>query len=77
MNCREVIAQLSDYLDAEAARELCEELELHAADCPPCRFHIDTVKKTISLYRSDTPHECPEQVRIRLHAILTIEYRKK
>ena len=77
MDCKEVIAQLSDYLDAEAAQELCVSLESHFAECSACRIYIDTVKKTTSLYRSESPLDCPEQVRTRLHTILSFEYRKK
>lgn len=77
MNCRDVLSQISDYLDAEAARELCGDLEAHFAECTQCRVYIDTVKKTISLYRSERPLDCPEQVRLRLHAVLSFEYRKK
>jgi anti-sigma factor (TIGR02949 family) len=77
VKCSDVISQLSDYLDAEAAQELCASLEAHFAECPGCRIQIDTVRKTISLYRSEWPLECPEQVRVRLHTILSFEYRKK
>src|SRR5262245_60033475 len=77
VNCSDVLSQLSDYLDAEAAQELCAQLEAHLSECSTCRIQIDTVKKTISLYRSVDPLECPEQVRMRLHAVLSFEYRKK
>ncbi|MEP7029073.1 MAG: zf-HC2 domain-containing protein [Candidatus Eisenbacteria bacterium] len=77
MDCKDVIAQLSDYLDAEAAQDLCVSLEAHFVECSHCRVYIDTVKKTISLYRSESPLECPEQVRLRLHSMLSFEYRKK
>jgi anti-sigma factor (TIGR02949 family) len=77
VKCSDVINQLSDYLDAEAAQDLCASLESHLADCPNCRVYIDTVKKTISLYRSESSLECPEQVRTRLHTTLSYEYRKK
>ena len=77
MKCSDVINSISDYLDAEAAQELCAELEAHFAECPQCRIQIDTVRKTISLFRSEASHECPEQVRTRLHAVLSFEYRKK
>jgi anti-sigma factor (TIGR02949 family) len=77
VKCSDVINQLSDYLDAEAAQDLCAELEAHLADCQQCRVQIDTVKKTISLYRSETSIDCPEQVRMRLHSVLSFEYRKK
>lgn len=77
MKCREVLEQVSDYLDAEAAQELVERIEEHFGHCPNCRVYVDTVKKTISLYRSETPLDCPEQVRLRLHAVLSYEYRRK
>jgi anti-sigma factor (TIGR02949 family) len=77
VKCSDVINQLSDYLDAEAAQDLCAQLEAHLSDCPQCRIQIDTVKKTISLYRSERSMECPEQVRTRLHTVLSFEYRKK
>jgi anti-sigma factor (TIGR02949 family) len=74
VNCKDVIGQLSDYLDAEAERDLCDQLERHFKTCPDCRVYVDTVKKTILLYRSATPLECPEEVRARLHAALSYEY---
>ena len=77
MKCSDVLNQLSDYLDAEAAQDLCAELEAHLAECPSCRVQIDTVKKTISLFRSELSVDCPEQVRMRLHAVLSFEYQKK
>ena len=77
MKCSDVLNQLSDYLDAEAAQDLCAQLEAHFSECPSCRVQIDTVRKTISLYRSESPLDCPEQVRMRLHTVLSFEYRKK
>lgn len=77
MNCRQVLEQVSDYLDAEAAHELVQRLEAHFADCSGCRVYVDTVRRTILLYRSEMPLDCPEQVRLRLHAVLSYEYRRK
>jgi len=77
VDCRDVIARLSEYLDQEVLLALREDLEAHFADCEHCRIYIETLKKTITLYRSEADSPCPEQVRTRLHAILSIEYRKK
>jgi anti-sigma factor (TIGR02949 family) len=77
MDCREAIDQVVQYLDSEAAADLCRRLEEHLAGCPECRVYVDTVKKTILLYRSETPLDCPEEVRARLHAALSFEYKKK
>jgi predicted anti-sigma-YlaC factor YlaD len=72
-----VLEQISDYLDAEAAHELVQRIDTHFAQCPDCRVYVDTVRKTISLYRSEEPLECPEQVRLRLHAVLSYEYKNR
>jgi predicted anti-sigma-YlaC factor YlaD len=77
MDCRKVLEQASDYLDAEGAEELVRCIEEHFATCPNCRVYVDSVKRTIMLYRSEVPLDCPEQVRARLHAVLSYEYRRK
>ena len=77
MDCRQVLEQVSDYLDAETAHELVQRFEEHFGDCNNCRVYVDTVKRTIMLYRSEMPLDCPEQVRLRLHAVLSYEYRRK
>jgi len=77
VDCRDVIARLSEYLDQELAEEWTRDIEAHFAGCPDCRVYALTVRKTIALYRREADCECPEQVRIRLHAILAYEYRKK
>jgi len=77
MHCRQVLEQISDYLDAEAARELVTRIEAHFAQCTNCRVYVDTVRKMILLYRSEEPLDCPEQVRLRLHAVLSYEYKNR
>ena len=77
MECRDVLEQISDYLDPESERELVERLEEHLVDCTNCKVYVDTVRRTISLYRSETPPDCPEQVRLRLHAVLSYEYQNR
>ncbi len=77
MHCRDVIARLSEYLDHELPEEPQRDLEAHFVVCTECRVFVDTVRKTIALYRRETVLECPEQVKLRLQSLLAIEYRKK
>ncbi len=49
--CQELKAQLSDYIDGELDAEVCTELERHLAGCDNCRIVVDTLRKTILLYR--------------------------
>ncbi len=79
MECRDALERISDYLDLEdeSERDFVEQLEGHLVGCTNCRVYVDTVKRTIALYRSETPADCPEQVRLRLHAVLSYEYKNR
>ena len=50
-NCRDLLDGLSDYVDGEASAELCAKLRQHMADCEKCRIVVDTLSKTVKLYR--------------------------
>lgn len=71
--CPELINELSDYLDGAAAPEICAEIERHLQECPDCKVMVDTLEKTISLYRErDGDTELPEDVRKRLYRVLDL-----
>ena len=74
LNCEDVLSQLSDFLDEEAREELAGQGHLHA--CPDCQVEVDTIKKTILLYRAERPIELPLAVCGRLSAALTRAYRE-
>ena len=71
--CQELLGQLSDYIDGELEAALCAELEAHLAECPNCRVMVDTVRKTITLYRSQAPSELPVEVQERLFKVLELD----
>ncbi|GAB4426884.1 MAG: hypothetical protein Kow0031_06820 [Anaerolineae bacterium] len=50
-HCKELLGQLSDYIDGELEAALCAEIEAHIAGCHDCRVLVDTTKKTVALYR--------------------------
>ena len=50
--CQTLLCLLSDYVDGELSEELCRQIEMHTAECDNCRVVIDTLRKTISLYRA-------------------------
>ena len=73
LSCREILDNLSAYIDAELDPSLCDEIERHMAGCNPCVAFLNTLKKTVVLYRCarDADNEAvPEQVRIDLHRFL-------
>jgi anti-sigma factor (TIGR02949 family) len=71
--CDEILAALSEYLDGELDEQLCAEIERHMAACGNCRIMVDTLRKTILLYRTYGHEELPEGARERLYAILPLK----
>ena len=73
--CRDLLGSLGDFLDGEAAEELCAAIEKHMRECENCRILVDTLHKTIELYRVHTPSpaKMPAQVRLRLYRRLNLE----
>lgn len=72
-NCRHMLADLSDYLDGDASKELCAEIDRHMADCEECRIVVDTLKKTIFLYRELPQPQMSEEARHRLYHSLDLQ----
>jgi predicted anti-sigma-YlaC factor YlaD len=75
---------LSEYLDGEASAESSAkswaeisakgwaEIEGHMAGCEDCRVVIDTLAKTIVLYRTMPQPDLPDGVRQRLYKALDL-----
>jgi len=71
--CRNLLSQLSDYIDGELEETLCAEIEQHMADCPDCRTVVNTLEKTIELYRTTERAEVPIGVQSRLYKVLKLD----
>ncbi len=73
-DCQHLLAALGEYIDGTLDEELCHELEKHMAECENCRIVVDTLRKTIYLYRVEAQEEkLPKEVRHRLLARLELE----
>jgi anti-sigma factor RsiW len=72
-NCHHLLDDLSDFLDGEASAEVCAEIERHLAGCENCRVMVDTLRKTIVLYRDLPQPELPQDARQRLYRSLDLE----
>jgi predicted anti-sigma-YlaC factor YlaD len=77
--CQQLLGSLSDYIDGELQAELCSIIEQHLQECDNCRIVVDTLRKTVELYRqTSAPAELPGSVRERLFLKLDLEeYLKK
>lgn len=70
MNCKQMIREVSDYLDGDVDAATVAELERHLAHCEDCRLVVDTTRKTIELYCNAEPAPLPDDVRERLRKAL-------
>jgi hypothetical protein len=73
MKCREVFERLSDYLDQEAVAEVCKELEAHIKECEHCRIEVNTLKRTVELYKRMPCCDVPGGVKERLFKVIKFD----
>jgi predicted anti-sigma-YlaC factor YlaD len=72
-NCKSLLGSLSDYVDGTAKEEICRELEQHLSECEDCRIVVDTLRKTVYLYHSNTDTRLPVGARERLFKSLNLD----
>ena len=79
MDCDDVFAQISDFIDADMRDELCREIKAHLKHCHGCEVRVDEVRKTILLFRqgTDTGREIPIRALDGLQQRLAAEYDKR
>jgi anti-sigma factor RsiW len=71
--CRSMLGELSEYIDGELADDLCEEIDRHLSECGNCRVMVDTLRKTVILYREMGHEEVPADAKTRLYAVLNLK----
>ena len=50
-SCRDILANISGYLDGELDRAACDAIERHAQGCPRCAALVDGLRETVGLCR--------------------------
>ena len=70
LDCKQVLAELSNYLDDEVSPELKRALEQHLAMCHRCSLIFDTTRKTLKIVTEAGPFEIPLEVSARLYTRL-------
>jgi len=71
--CRDIFANLSEYLDGRVEPASCEQMQAHIEACPACVAFLRDLRAAIDRCRSlEVP--CDPAVAPRLRSILTREY---
>ena len=51
VSCKQMYTHICDNLDQDIDSPQCREIKRHLDDCPNCVAYLDSLKKTIILYR--------------------------
>ncbi len=72
-NCTQALKYICDNLDAKMDSPRCREMLAHLEECPDCAAYLDSMKKTVLLYRRTSAAPVPKDV----HKILTETLRRE
>ena len=71
ITCRQVLREISNYLENEVSPVLRERLEQHLRNCHHCTAVLDGTRNTITLVADQRAFELPAETSRRLYARLT------
>ncbi len=71
--CHSLLGSLSEYLDGEAEAALCAEIEQHLDSCEKCQVVVDTLAKTITIYKASDRETLSGEAKKRIIASLNLE----
>ncbi len=74
--CREMFAELSNYLDEALDDSLCIELEKHMDGCDPCKAFLSNLEESIQRCRMATNESPDPRLAARLRRELMAEYQE-
>jgi RNA polymerase sigma-70 factor (ECF subfamily) len=74
--CKEMFAELSNYLDDELDDSLCAELEKHMDGCEPCKAFLSSLEESIQLCRTAANESPDPRVTAKLRRELLSDYQE-
>jgi len=66
MKCSDVYRHICDNLDQRLGTRRCREIRRHLGACPECRAYLESLKATVTLYRSVPTPRLPKGAHDRL-----------
>jgi anti-sigma factor RsiW len=70
--CQDMLESLSIYVEGEAPSAVGSRSVRHLAQCPDCRIVVDTLHKTMDIYRRLPRPDMPQEARERLYKSLDL-----
>ena len=63
--CKEILSNISSYLDGDLDATACDAIERHCGQCPSCAALVASLRETVGLCRQAGTTPLPEAVRER------------
>jgi hypothetical protein len=77
LSCGKVYEHLCENLDSKLDTESCRRIKAHIKGCKNCSALLDSLKKTVFLYKKYPAPELPDTCRNELFAVIRLEKAKK
>jgi len=75
--CQVLLSQLSEYIDGELEEVFCAEIERHLATCENCQVVVNTLEKTVALYRQLPAPKMSTDKQDRLFKVLNLDHYRR
>ncbi len=72
MRCPEILDHICEELDTKISSAKCREIKRHHSQYSNCTAYIDSLKKTITLYKPYPDKKVPQKTRKQLFAVLKL-----
>jgi predicted anti-sigma-YlaC factor YlaD len=72
VSCKKMYTHICDNLDQDIDSPKCRAIKRHLDDCPNCLVYLDSLKKTIILYREYPNPKMPKSIRRQIFSKLKI-----
>jgi len=69
---RDVMNRICDDLELSSNSRRCAEIKKHLKECRDCTAYLDSVRKTITLYRNYPPPKPTKAAKKKLYAIIPL-----
>ena len=70
LNCKDVVDNLSCYVDGDGSAQLRRSLKIHIALCRRCRAVLKSMRQTLQIVHDCEPFTVPLEVSARLYSRL-------
>lgn len=77
IRCSEVASYVCENLTEGINSPRCRALKKHLAECPNCTAYLDSLRKTVHLFKTVGDPRLPGNVRKHLHSVINVEELRK